>query len=67
MKTKERPMAPELFAQWKGEHLQLDQAALELSRWLHDQSNLRGIQFRDAVARIAELNQKLTVHFANEK
>lgn len=56
-----------LFEQWKEEHCQLDQCAMELSTWLHEQSLLRTAQFREAVKRIHVLSERLSAHFAREQ
>jgi hypothetical protein len=66
MRSKGNPEVDELFEQWKKEHCELDKYAMELSAWVHQQSQQREMQFREAVTRLGELNKKLAVHFTKE-
>lgn len=60
------PEVQQLFDQWKSEHAALDQHEMELIQWVHDQSRQRDQQYRDAVAKVHELNQRLAQHFVRE-
>ena len=56
-----------LFEQWKAEHCELDDYAMELASWIHQQSKQRNLQFREAVERLADLSARLASHFDREQ
>ena len=69
MTTEQRqhPGIDKLFEQWKSQHCELDRFAQELEEWVHLQSKQREAQFREGVARLNELWQRLSNHFVQEQ
>jgi len=67
MGTKLKSNIDQLFDQWKSEHAELDNYAMELARWIRDQTKRRDAQFREAVTRLNDLSSRLADHFAIEQ
>ncbi len=67
MKTQGKPQVEVLYEQWKSEHQTLDRYAADLSEWIDRQSKMRLSQFRETVAKLTDLHQKLHSHFAIEE
>ncbi|MCF7961816.1 MAG: hypothetical protein K9M08_13840 [Pirellula sp.] len=67
MEIENNPSVNSLFEQWKAEHCELDDYAMELASWIHQQSKQRNLQFREAVERLADLSARLASHFDREQ
>jgi uncharacterized protein (DUF1501 family) len=66
METPTSSKIESLFTQWRSEHDSLDRFAVDLLNWAHDQSKRREAQYREAVAKVSELSERLAKHFARE-
>lgn len=67
MQTQNESKGSAAFDQWKAEHRDIDRYATSLSEWIAFQSKQRAQQFQETVRKLTELNERLQLHFANEK
>ena len=67
MNSTEHSMTDKLFEQWKNQHCELDKYCMELETWIYQQSQQRISQFREAVGKLHDLQQKLSTHFEQEQ
>lgn len=65
--SKEHLLTQQLFEQWRSQHSELEQFSMELHEWVHIQTKQREAQFREGVARLNELWNKLSNHFIQEQ